>query len=64
MIAPGEDGIPTLVWKQLWLYLSTAITRIFTASIELGYYPRQWKQARIIVLRKPGKSDYSVPGAY
>lgn len=62
--APGRDGIPTLVWKHLWTFLKGTITTIFTKSVDLGYYPRKWKQARIIVLRKPGKPDYSVPGAY
>jgi ribonuclease HI len=62
--APGEDEIPTLVWKQIWPYLSEEIFQIFTASISLGYYPRQWKRARIVVLRKPNKPDYAIPGAY
>ncbi|KAI3033203.1 hypothetical protein CBS76997_11321 [Aspergillus niger] len=62
--APGRDGIPTLVWKHLWMYLKETITTVFTKSVDLGYYPRQWKQARIVVLRKPGKPDYSAPGAY
>jgi hypothetical protein len=44
--------------------LRMTITRLFTKSIELGYYPDQWKRARIVVLRKAGKPDYSVPGAY
>ncbi|GFF62105.1 RNA-directed DNA polymerase (Reverse transcriptase) [Aspergillus udagawae] len=53
MKAPGEDGIPTLVFRIF-----------FTASVNLGYYPEQWKRAKIIVLRKPGKPDYTIPGAY
>ncbi|KAI3043037.1 hypothetical protein CBS147353_11847 [Aspergillus niger] len=64
MNAPGEDGLPMLVWKQLWQWLSEVILWIFTASVNLGYYPEQWKRAKIIVLRKPGKPDYTVPGAY
>ncbi|KAL3251837.1 hypothetical protein ABHI18_010427 [Aspergillus niger] len=62
--APGRDGIPTLVWKHLWTSLKEIITTIFTRSVDLGYYPREWKQARIIVLRKPAKPNYTVPGAY
>jgi ribonuclease HI len=62
--APGEDGIPTLVWKHLWEHLHRVITYLFTKSVQLGYYPDQWKRARIVVLRKPGKPDYTVPGAY
>ena len=62
--APGEDGLPTLVWKRLWTYIGNTITQIFTASIDLSYHPRRWRCARIVVLRKPGKPDYSLPGAY
>ena len=62
--APGEDGIPMLVWFQIWPYISSIVTSIFTASIDLGYYPRQWKMAKIVVLRKPGKSDYTSAAAY
>jgi hypothetical protein len=62
--APGEDGLPTLVWKHLWKHLGKLVTRIFAASIYLGYHPKRWRSAKIVVLRKPGKPDYSVPGAY
>jgi hypothetical protein len=61
---PGEDSIPTLVWKQLWKYIGKMITNIFTASIELSYYPNQWKRARIVIIRKDGKPDYSDPEVY
>lgn len=53
-----------LVWKHLWKHLKRFITRIFIASMNLGYHPRQWRSAKIVVLRKPGKPDYSTPGAY
>jgi endonuclease/exonuclease/phosphatase (EEP) superfamily protein YafD len=62
--APGEDGIPTLVRFQIWPYISSIVTSIFTASIDLGHYPQRWKAAKIVVLRKPGKSDYTSPSAY
>ena len=40
--APGEDGLPTLVWKNLWRYLGKTVTRIFIACISLGYHPKLW----------------------
>lgn len=58
--APGEDEIPTLVWKRLWTNFRTLITYIFTKSVELRYLPNQWKQSQIVVLQKPDKSDYMV----
>jgi ribonuclease HI len=62
--APGEDNLPMLVWKKVWGHLKSFIVSIFTACVELGHHPRQWRSAKIVVLRKPGKPDYSVPGAY
>ena len=62
--APGEDGLLTLVWKHLWKSLKELITGIFMASVKLGHHPRQWWEAKIVVLRKPGKLDYLIPGAY
>ncbi|KAI2734742.1 hypothetical protein CBS147339_9742 [Penicillium roqueforti] len=62
--APGEDHLPMLVWKKLWKHLKAIIVSIFAVCIELGHHPRQWRSAKIIVLRKPGKPDYSAPGAY
>ena len=60
----GRDGLPTLVWRELWSYMSTRITQIFSASVRLGYFPTQWKTAKIVVLRKPGKDDYTISKAY
>lgn len=53
-----------LVWKKLWIHLKTIIVSIFTACVDLGHHPKQWRSAKIIVLRKPGKPDYTIPGAY
>jgi ribonuclease HI len=62
--APGEDTLPMLVWKQLWSHLKDIITGIFTTSLNLSHHPKQWRSAKIVVLRKPAKPDYSIPGAY
>jgi hypothetical protein len=61
--APGEDGLPTLVWKYLGEILKNSITGTFTASVELGYRLKRWRSAKLVVLRKPGKPDYSVLGS-
>ena len=62
--APGGDGLPMLVWKKIWPSTSTAITKIFRAATALGHHPKAWRRAVIVVLRKPGKPDYTVPNAY
>lgn len=56
--APGTDGLPFLVWKELWPTVGTWITHLYQASLALGYVPVLWKNALILPLRKPNKDDY------
>jgi len=37
---------------------------IYRATFRLKHYPQKWKQFNTMVLRKPGKPDYTVAGAY
>ena len=62
--APGVDGLPAIVWQELWPVLKWEILTLFMASIRQGHFPQPWKIAKIIPLRKPGKSDYSQAKAY
>ena len=34
------------------------------ASIDLGYFPKCFKQTNTVILRKPGKPDYTATKAY
>jgi ribonuclease HI len=62
--APGADGIPAMVWRQVWPVASKWIYHIFKCSLQEGVIPQQWRNARIIPLRKLGKPDYTVAKAY
>ena len=62
--APGGDGLPALVWKQLWPVVQDQILLLFNSSLYQGVLPSQWKEAKIIPLKKPGKSDYTNPKAW
>jgi ribonuclease HI len=62
--APGDDGIPCLVWKKTWKHVSSIVTNLFEASLSLRYHPKAWRTATIVVLRKSGKPNYTNPSAY
>ena len=62
--APGNDTIPNRFLKAMGTPLIEMLTRLFNACLRLSYFPRQFRQARTIVLRKPGKPNYSDPGAW
>ncbi|GAA5942566.1 hypothetical protein JCM10213_004815, partial [Rhodosporidiobolus nylandii] len=62
--AGGPSGIPIAVLRALWPVLSDRLTAIFRAALRLGHHPRLWRTYNGVVLRKPGKPDYSLPKAY
>ncbi|KAJ6118433.1 hypothetical protein N7471_013900 [Penicillium samsonianum] len=62
--APGEDGLPAIVWKMTWPAVKHRVLDLFQASLEDGTLPRQWRHAKIIPLRKPNKEDYTTAKAW
>jgi hypothetical protein len=62
--APGPDGICNIVFKQCADLLVPFLLPIFNASISLRVYYQPWRQFTTVVLRKPGKPDYTVTKAY
>ncbi|KJZ69551.1 hypothetical protein HIM_11064 [Hirsutella minnesotensis 3608] len=62
--APGEDGLPAIVWKKLWHVVKYRVWTLFDTSFREGVVPHQWRTARIIPLKKPGKGDYTLAKAW
>ncbi len=60
MKAPGPDGILNPFLRNGGSRLFGWLALLFTASLSLGYYPRVWKLAKIIMIRKPGKNPHIV----
>jgi exonuclease III len=58
--APGEDGLPAIVWKETWPAIKHHVMALFQASLDEGVLPHQWRHAKIIPLKKPGKEDYTI----
>jgi hypothetical protein len=62
--SPGSDGITFRVWRELWPAVGDHILWLYSNSLDLGRIPKEWKTARIVTIRKPGKADYTVPKAF
>ncbi|KAG2068832.1 hypothetical protein BDR04DRAFT_958341, partial [Suillus decipiens] len=62
--APGLNGVSNIVFKRCADQLVPLMGLIFRATFTLGSYSQEWKCSSTIVLRKPGRPDYSVPKAY
>lgn len=62
--APGPDGLTADICAKaidtdVGLFLGMA-----NRCLYLGLFPREWKIASVVVLRKPGKSDFTHPKSY
>ena len=62
--APGEDGLPAIVWKMTWPVVKHSVLELFRTSLEEGVLPRQWRHAKIIPLKKPNKENYTIAKAW
>ncbi|KAK6222522.1 hypothetical protein QIS74_04224 [Colletotrichum tabaci] len=62
--APGADGLPLMVWRQVWPAVKDRVLVLFRASIREGVLPQQWRHAKIVPLKKPGKPNYTVAKAW
>ena len=57
--APGDDGLPAMVWQKTWPVVKHHVFKLFRMSLEEGMLPSQWRHAKIVPLKKPGKEDYT-----
>ncbi|KAJ6437086.1 reverse transcriptase [Purpureocillium lavendulum] len=62
--AAGTDGLPAMVWRQLWPVVRHRVLVLFRASLRDGVVPHQWRTAKIIPLKKSEKGDYTEAKAW
>ena len=57
--APGPDGVSTALIQIGPPGLVVRMGNIYDACLKTGYFPKAWRHARVSVIPKPGKPDYS-----
>ena len=62
--ATGVDDLSILIMKRCFRELISFIRRLFNASLSLGFFPSRWREARVLALRKQGKSSYEQARSY
>jgi len=62
--APGPDKLSYGAIRLLWKWDKERIVRLTKAAIGKGRHPSVWKRASGVVIRKPGKDDYTQLKAY
>ena len=61
--APGPDGVANVVFQKCRT-LTDYLLHLFNAAVSLCTYYDPWRESTTVILRKPGKPDYTVPKAY
>lgn len=61
--APGADEVTYLTMKKLTRKGLIFLTKIANSTMLLGYYPKEWKAAKVLAIPKPNKNP-SLPESY
>jgi Reverse transcriptase (RNA-dependent DNA polymerase)/Endonuclease-reverse transcriptase len=61
--APGLDGIPNAALKELSKKSVALLANVFNAVLRLGYFPKVYRESKIVLFAKPGK-DPQFPQNY
>ena len=58
------DGLTFRILQLTLGYVEKWIVRIYNACLDLEYCPKHFRHSKTVVLRKPGKDDYTLPKSY
>ena len=62
--APGADGFTADICARAVSQDPGTFLAITNTCLKLGHFPKPWKEAAVVVLRKPAKQDYFQPKSY
>ena len=62
--APGPDGIPSRALVLALPEISPTVRSFFDKCLQVKYFPKKWKTAKPVLIRKPGKKDPHCPSSY
>jgi hypothetical protein len=55
--APGPDGITADTWKLAHSRCAVEMLQMYNQCLKEGKFPPSWKEARLVLLKKPGKPE-------
>lgn len=62
--SPGLDGLTGGMCKSIWSAIPEYLRVIYEGCFEHGYFPLEWRKARVTVLLKSPDRDRSLPSSY
>lgn len=62
--APGPDGLTADICVRAIQAGREVFMAIANKCLAMGHFPARWKSAHVVILKKPGKDDYTNPKSY
>lgn len=62
--ASGDDGLPAVMWRQIWPVVKDRVLLLFQTSLDDGELPVRWRKAKIIPLKKLNNGNYTAAKAW
>lgn len=62
--APGPDGIPPRVLWVLAPKIAPTVCKIYNQCLLKGHFPRKWKVADVVIIKKGADRDPMLPKSY
>lgn len=54
--SPGSDGITVALVAAAWPHMAKAVHMLFLSAVRVGYHPRAFRYAEVVMIPKPGKA--------
>ncbi|OAQ61343.1 reverse transcriptase, RNaseH [Purpureocillium lilacinum] len=62
--SPGADNTTVRLLQTAWPAIGKHVQRLYQGCLTIGYHPRRFKEAEVVMIEKPGKRDLSKPRAW
>ena len=64
LTAPGPDGVPGKALALALTEIGPLVRNYLNRCLQAGYFPKRWKNAKLVLIQKPGRKDPFSPSSY
>ena len=64
LTAPRPDGVPGKALALALTEISPLVRDYLNRCLQAGYFPKIWKNAKLVLIQKPGRKDPFSPSSY
>ncbi|EXU95101.1 reverse transcriptase domain protein [Metarhizium robertsii] len=62
--SPGSDHITVKLLRAAWPAVGNLVRELYEVCLTLGHHPKDFKEAEVVMITKPGKRDLTSPRAW